>query len=582
LKNILLWIVLWLLPVVFAIGGGVFLHFDAKRGQQARIDAANTEVREAVKEADGWIKQGSAKDGENVEQRLMKAIAAKDVSEEANADPLFEMVRWIQPGSAKNGENVERGLRKAIVAKDVSEEVNADAVLELVRTRRTELAADSLFDSAKTKLDAKEFVEAVELLQQYVADPHATKKPEAQQLLADCELATSESAAINTLVAMSDERFVQFENTGKLDDTGITHPVLVEIRVTTLRRNLETASQRREENKIAEENRQESERLAVEDARRAKAAKETELYVKQQIGELWAGEFWRPPPRGDLAYRAFDERRHRAVDNLKALGPAALAAVPELDNVVISQTDSYMTLKAIEALGEIGARQGLVAVTRKIAVPGRVFRTEEESEIAKAAEDSFLKLLPAFCSDLTMDDAIFLLEVHRLGNQRVLPAIESAWAASGITQDAMAKEINRRALEAQALAEAKADSESRVPDGWNVISTTIGDYYLQKDTVPFRPEIGQSGVLKRVPNGWKIITDLDGSPKLTRKSPGEPGYETDSMKNQRDYEYYAARRRADSMNRPVPPVPRKPINPLGSVYDKPAPRGRYANGVPRE
>ena len=196
-------------------------------------------MREAVKGADGWLKQGSAKEGENVEHRLMKAIAANDVSDKANAD----------------------------------------AVLETVRTRRAELAADSLFDSAKAKLDAKAIVEAVALLQRYVADGHATKKPEAQRLLADYDLATSDKAALQTLMALSDERFVQFRNTGKLDDRKITHPILVEIRATTLRRNLQTANQRREEiriaeakrqqdEKIAEAKRQESERLALEAARR--------------------------------------------------------------------------------------------------------------------------------------------------------------------------------------------------------------------------------------------------------------------------------------------------------------------------
>ena len=121
LLTVLLMIVLWSLPVVASIGGGAYIHFDAKWRQQARIDAANAEVREAVKGADGWLQQGSAKEGETVKQRLLKAIAANDVSEKAHAD----------------------------------------AVLDTVRTRRAELAADSLFDSAKTKLDAKAIVEAV-------------------------------------------------------------------------------------------------------------------------------------------------------------------------------------------------------------------------------------------------------------------------------------------------------------------------------------------------------------------------------------------------------------------------------------
>ena len=139
--------------------------------------------------------------------------------------------RWLaQAGERKEGENVEHRLMKAIAANDVSEKVNADADLEAVLTRRAELAADALFDSAKTKLDAKAIVEAVALLQRYVADPHATKKPEAEQLLADYDLATSESAAIETLIAMSDEQFVQFRITGILDDHKIVHPVCGDLR----------------------------------------------------------------------------------------------------------------------------------------------------------------------------------------------------------------------------------------------------------------------------------------------------------------------------------------------------------------
>ncbi|HEV8070461.1 MAG TPA: hypothetical protein VGP76_22290 [Planctomycetaceae bacterium] len=225
--RVLLMLMLWSLPVVAAIGGGAYIHFDAKWRQQARIDAANTEVREAVKGADGWLKQGIAKEGEHVEHRLMQAIAANDVSEKANAD----------------------------------------AVLERVRTRRAELAADTIYDSAKTKLDAKAIVEALALLRRYVADGHATKKPEAKQLLADCDVATSESAAVNALVAMSDERFAQFKNTGKLDDGKVAYSFLVEMRAAAFRRSLEAAGRRREENKIAEAKRQE-----IADAAKKQAA----------------------------------------------------------------------------------------------------------------------------------------------------------------------------------------------------------------------------------------------------------------------------------------------------------------------
>ena len=340
-------------------------------------------MREAVKGADGWLKQGSAKDkdGEDVEHRLMTAIAANDVSEKADAD----------------------------------------AVLETVRTRCAELAADSLFDSAKTQLDAKAIVEAVALLHRYVADRHATKKPEAEQLLADCDLATSEIAALQTLMAMSDERFVQFRNTGKLDDRKITPPILEEIRATTLRRNLETANQRREEDKIAEENRQESERLAR--AAAAEAALRT-AKAKEDIAKAKEDEVAKRKLEQAIAH----SKEAVAVGKIQALGPAALAWAAENDS------DADVKRKAIERLGEIGGLRGIAAIGRTLLQPGI------DPETAKAAEDSLLKLLPAVGSSLTPNTSFLLYDVHRLGNKRVSPAIESAWEASGFKQYFTAKE----------------------------------------------------------------------------------------------------------------------------------------------
>jgi len=513
--KLLLMILLWSLPVFAAVGGGAFLHFDSKWRQQARIDAANTEVREAVKGADGWLKQGSAKEGEHVEHRLTQAMAAKDLSEKANAD----------------------------------------AVLEMVRTQRAELAADSLFGAAKTKLDAKAIVEAVTLLQRYVADPHATKKPEAQQLLADCRLATSEPAAIKTLVEMSDEQFAQFKATGKLDDQQITHPILAEIRTTTLQRNLETAKERREQRKIAEANRQKSARptlvapLPVADnAKAAKQqpasgpqtnqsneeikpaapstddsssaskqpvaeksgrppAKETAQYIKEQIRALKSGQsafaaaaakqqpapkrktraktpkdaFFdsivrgipipnqQPAPPSNEQHPSDPLLRRQAADNLKALGPAAVAAVPELANAALNDEDTGVKRSALAALGEIGmphATGVLGPYNKAVDALGQTLLQTREPEMAKTAEDSLLKLLPFVGERLTMDNAILLLQVHESGHKRVAPAIESAWAAKGITQDAVVKEMYRRALAIAKANVAKQRKNARVSEGY--------------------------------------------------------------------------------------------------------------------
>src|SRR5262249_40573244 len=69
--------------------------------------------------------------------------------------------------------------------------------------------------------------------------------------------------------------------------------------------------------------------------------------------------------------------------------------------------------------------------------------------MAKAAEDSLQKLLPFVGRRLTMDSAMLLLQVHESGNQRVAPAIESAWAACALTKEAVANEPNKRRLQKQ-------------------------------------------------------------------------------------------------------------------------------------
>jgi hypothetical protein len=514
--RVVLMLMLWSLPVAAAVGGWAYLRFDANRRQQARIDAAKTDVRETAKEAQGRTKQGTAKAGkEDVDHRLPKAIAAKDVSEKANAD----------------------------------------AVPEIGRTRRAESAADSLLDAAKTKLDAKAIPEAVALLKRYVADPHATKKPEATQLLADCELATSDSAAIKTLVHLSNEQFDQFSKSGKLEGRQIAHPILAEMCATTLRRNLETATQRRKvpeavrqqrkreaersaefrhkreleradpqeqlarerdrqerEAQIAKENARQTEqdgadRLEMaqayfQDAKKAtgqpaefdwthgvtqlgivlerypntKAAEQAkqlldslkkdpnskvaeqakrildELKDPNQIAQqIHALKTYRMPgSRSKQAYR----RREQAIDKLQAVGKAAAPAVPAIVEA-LNDRDKYVKRKAIEILGEIGGMQGIVAIGRLLMRRD----SDNDPEIVKAAEDSLLKLLPAVGKRLTMGEAIFLWEVFRVGNKRVSPAIDRAWAAAGITHAAIATVVYRQALISQAKARAEAEAQ---------------------------------------------------------------------------------------------------------------------------
>jgi len=258
--RVLLMVGLWSLPVVAVIGGGAVIHFDAKSRQQARIDAANTVVREAVKAADGGLKQGNAKEAEHVEHRLMQAVAAKDVSKKANADADHKAV----------------ATRRAELAGDALFDV-AKAKFDAIR-----------FDSAYAKFDATKFSEAAALLQRYMADPHATKKAEARQLLADYDLATSQSAAIETLMAMSDQQFAQFANAGVLNDYKIKEVKFVYLRSWTLRQNLKTANRRREEIKLAEANRQKEEAKLAEAKRQ-----ESERLARAAADETKLPGVWR-------------------------------------------------------------------------------------------------------------------------------------------------------------------------------------------------------------------------------------------------------------------------------------------------
>jgi hypothetical protein len=175
------------------------------------------------------------------------------------------------------------------------------------------------------------------------------------------------------------------------------------------------------------------------------AAEGTPEYLTQQVLEVKRGQ--RP---GGYSKPAV-EQRQRAVDNLKALGPAAIGAVPALAWSASLERDAYVRRGAIEILGDIGGMFGVWAVS------GTLLQPEGDPETVTAAENALLKLLPAVGGRLTMNDAILLLQLHDSGNERVLPAIETAWAARGYTEAAVAKEVNRRALVAKAIATAKAN-----------------------------------------------------------------------------------------------------------------------------
>jgi hypothetical protein len=211
-------------------------------------------------------------------------------------------------------------------------------------------------------------------------------------------------------------------------------------------------------------------------------AKETDQYIKEQIRALKSGQRpvaaadaakKQPAPKGKKRAKTpkgapFEslvaqgktppvvrmqpngepdrdfELRRQAADNLKALGPKAVAAAPELANAAINDKDGGVRRKAIEALGEIGMPNATGVsgpYNQAINALGFTLFRSGNSEWAKAAEVSLLKLLPFVGKSLTIDNAMLLLLVHELGNKRVAPAIESAWAARGFTKEFLTDRI---------------------------------------------------------------------------------------------------------------------------------------------
>lgn len=134
--------------------------------------------------------------------------------------------------------------------------------------------------------------------------------------------------------------------------------------------------------------------------------------------------------------------RRQAAENLAAMGPAASDAVFKLGEVAHNDRDPLLRRKAMEALGELGVSAGIYAI-------GEALLQARDPELAKAAANALVNLLPAAAHRLTLIDAIFLLQVHDLGNRRVALAIESAWAVKGLNREGVANEVNKRLLAKQ-------------------------------------------------------------------------------------------------------------------------------------
>lgn len=219
-------ILMWSLVGVFVLASVLFLVWHSHSSHQAKVITANNRISEATASANEWLSGNSLLDGEAVEEQL--------------ADSL------------KND--------------DATRRVYGEATLVQVRERREQIFKQAevavIFEDAKKQIDGKNIEKAIELLRKCTVDPHSAVKVDAQQLLAEVEIAMSDALTVDTLVTMTDEGFDRVKTIGEIRDGKVTHPVLAAARNETVKRNLEKAIQRREETRIAQKKHREEERLA--------------------------------------------------------------------------------------------------------------------------------------------------------------------------------------------------------------------------------------------------------------------------------------------------------------------------------
>jgi hypothetical protein len=138
------------------------------------------------------------------------------------------------------------------------------------RLHEAQAAADKIFDEAQQFVEQDNLPEAAGKIKAYLSDENATQKSEAKKLLAEIELATSQSAATDTLLALSDGDFQRFEKSGHYDDARIANPAIVKHWDSVLVSVLPEAKEKRAEanaKRVAE-----SERIRKEHAERDAAA----------------------------------------------------------------------------------------------------------------------------------------------------------------------------------------------------------------------------------------------------------------------------------------------------------------------
>lgn len=267
-----------------AVAAAFFLFLFIRSTDESRKEQAQAAVSQATANATQWLESGDVDEAGGVEDALISALANPDVGDKQAGERALANVRERRAELAAEKilanarrQLQERNFDRAIslldkyrensyatnvaAAKSLREQVDAAKADE--RKRQLQQAADKVFAHAKRQLEARKLESAAKLLDEYIANSHATEATEAKSLRQQVDAATSDDLTLSTLVQLNETEFDRAKSSGVIQDRKITHAVLVAVRKETIERNIERAVQRRDENRI----RRKEFRIAVEERR---------------------------------------------------------------------------------------------------------------------------------------------------------------------------------------------------------------------------------------------------------------------------------------------------------------------------
>lgn len=221
--------------------------------EQARVERANAQLKDAIVRADNWVESGKAANADALEQDLVAALADERVQGRAAGETVLGRVK-----------------------------------------------ARKVLDEGKHAVDQGEVERAAKLLRVYLADSRATQKAEATTLLDDIEASLSSEAPVAGLAALPEPEYLEFRRTQKLPGGKALHPVIEKRRATTLAAAVPLAERKRE----AARQKAEADQLAALERQKAEAGAKAEearsAPLTVFLGGTVRGEdaaYWRSPRR---------------------------------------------------------------------------------------------------------------------------------------------------------------------------------------------------------------------------------------------------------------------------------------------